>query len=232
MKRPFSILGCLVALATIVTAKGARADKEIGLGVSYDPRLPVGSLRTLVPDVALAGVQGQWEYYVVADKLAAGFQFQYHYFQGGRGVTTVQIDNGAATAPFTRYAYFLTFLPTVRWLPAGRSSRTVRPYVELGAGATSATSALLASDLSRNRNEGGFVLEPSAGVLWAIASREIGAPTSSGAAEEGAPPLPNRRRETMLGVQTSVAWAFTTADVVAARNVSYLGVQVGLYSKL
>lgn len=231
MKRPFLLLTLrsLLVLAVVATSGTALAHREIGLGLSYDPRVPVGSLRTLVPDAALAGVQGKWEYYAIDQRLALGFDVQYHYFQQGDAVTTVAIPNGAATAPFTRYAYFFTFLPTARYFPFGGAASTVRPYVELGVGGTSATSAVLVSDLQRRDNTGGFVVQPSLGVLWALVSRESAVAVP---AEASDPWTSRRPRESMFGLAASVAWALTTADVVAAKDVSYVGVQLGIYTKL
>lgn len=215
-------------VALLTTSRAANAQREIGLGLSYDPRLPVGTLHDLVPGVAFAGIQGKWEYYAIPSRLALGVGLQYHYFQHGDEFTTVQIENGAVTAPFSRYAYFLTVLPTVRYFPFGRSWPTVRPYVELGAGVTSATGAVLASDLSRRSNEGGVVLQPSAGVLFAVYSRRSGPSPDTGDASWVA----RRSRESMFAIAASLAWAFTTADVMTARDVSYVGVQLGVYSKL
>jgi len=39
------------------------------------------------------------------------------------------------------------------------------------------------------------------------------------------------RFESMFGLTASVTYAFTTADIVGARNVSYAGIQVGIYAK-
>jgi hypothetical protein len=221
------LLPGLVTVALLAATGIARADDEIALGISYDPRIAVGGMRALVPNAALAGVQGKWEYYVMPGRLALGFDFQYHYFQHGDDKTTVAIDNGAATAPFSRYAYFITLLPTARYF-VFRSS-ALRPWVELGVGATSATSAVLASDLSRRMSSGGIVLQPSAGVLVALVTRDNG-PPGGYAHEEGMVARP--RREEMFGISASVSWAFTNADVVTASNVSYVGIQLGLYSKL
>lgn len=227
MKRPTLLLAFLVGTCGLTTSRRASAEKEIGLGVSYDPRVAVGGLRDVVPSAAVAGVQAKWEYYAIAERLALGVGFQYHYFQAGGDVATYQVDSGAVTGAFTRYAYFFTLLPTARVFPLGRASSAVRPYGELGLGATSAAGRVLASDLSRRSQTGGLVVQPSVGVLWAITSRGGGPDESL----EGLPP-PRRSRETVFGITTSLAWTFTTADVFTATNVSYVGAQLGLYAKL
>lgn len=231
MKRPSVLLWILLPLAALVTSGTARADREIGLGLEYDPRVPLGNLRDVVPAAAVMGVQGKWEYYAVPDRLTLGFGVQYHYFQQGNETRTVDIKNGAATADFTRYAYFFSLLPSARWFPWGPNLRTVRPFVEIGAGITSATGAVLAADLSRRSNEGGFVAQPALGVLWALTSHDASASWAAGAAE-ATPWIKTRRRESMFAISASVAWAFTTADILTARDVSYVGVQLGVYSKL
>ncbi len=235
MKRPIVLFASLLGLAQAATSGTAHADREIGLGVSYDPRVPVGSLRDLVPAVAVAGVQGKWEYYAIADTLALGFDVQYHYFQEGTQTRTVPFENGAATATFTRYAYLFSLIPTVRWFPGGSTLRTFRPFLELGAGVTSATGAVLASDLSRRSNLGGFVAQPSIGVVWALMSRDSLHSASTVKPAEDEPWtawIPSRRREAMLGISASLAWAFTTADVLTAKDINYVGVQLGVYTKL
>jgi hypothetical protein len=216
-----------VALSTSATAA---AGNEIGLGLSWDPRVPLGGLKDLAPNASPSGVQAKWEYYALDNRIALGLGFQYHYFQAADRTTTVEIPNGAATAPFTRYAYFITLFPTLRYYPLGARPTTVRPFLEIGAGATSSTSAVLASDLSRRSNEGGFIAQPSAGVLWTIRSRDTASAAAS--AGEGQSWTSSRSRESMLAVSASLAWAFTTADIVTASDVSYVGLQLGLYSKL
>lgn len=229
MKRSAIVAACF-AIAT--TSASARADREIALGLSYDARVPTGSFRALVPDAGLAGAQGKWEYYAIPNRLALGFDVGYQYFQRGEAISTEQIDNGAATAPFTRYAYFFSIMPSVRWFPFP-NSRVVRPYLEGAIGATSATAAILASDLSRRVNTGGLAVQPSAGIIWAIVSRD-GSVSSVSSSEslQTEPWMSRRPRETMFGIATSVAWSFTTADVLAANNLSYAGLQVGIYTKL
>lgn len=228
MKRPFVLLGCPFAFAVLATTGTAHAQREIGVGVSYDPRMPLGSLHDLVPNPGVAGVQGKWEYYPIDQRLAVGFYLQYNYFQKGPETTTVAIQNGAATAPFTRYAYFLSLIPTIRYFPLGPGSRVARPYAELGTGIADANSGVLASDLSRRTNGAAFVVQPSVGVLWAIVSKQ----SEPVAGLENYPNIVPRTRETMFGIVTSAAWTFTTADLISASNVSYVGVQVGVYTKL
>jgi hypothetical protein len=225
MKRSLA-LSLVSFLAAIGTSGAARAQEEIGLGVAYDPRVPIGALRDLVTNAGLAGIQGKWEYYVIDRRLAIGFDIQYQYFQHDGETTTVQIPNGAATAAFTRYAYFLTLLPTVRWFPWPRL-QALRPFVELGLGATNAVSAVLAADLSRHTNEGGFVAQPCVGFLWSVISRE----SELARASEADPTLPRRTGETLFGLTASLAWAVTTADVIGANDVSFVGFQLGIYAK-
>ena len=231
MMRPSILVRILLPLVVLVTSATARADREIGLGLEYDPRMPIGSLRGIVPTAGIMGVQGKWEYYAVPDRLALGFGVQYHYFQQGNETRTVDFQNGAATAQFTRYAYFFSLLPSARWFPWGSNLRTVRPFAEIGAGITSATGAVLASALSRRSKEGGFFVQPALGMLWSLYSHEASSSWAAGAAE-ATPWIKTRRRESMFAVSASVAWAYTTADVLTANNVNYVGIQLGVYSKL
>lgn len=221
MPRSRVLVAPLLLVAAMGTPRPARADREVGLGLAYDPRLPVGGLRDLVTSAGLGGVQGRWDYYAT-DAFVVGFEAQYHLFERGPDVRTVAIPDGAATAPFTSYAYFFTVLPTVRYFPWPQAS--VRPYAALGAGATAATAAVVASDLSRRTDGWGLVLQPSVGVLWRLTHED------ELAGGEGW--HVTRTRESMFALAASVAGSFTTADLLFANDVAYVGVQLGVYSKL
>lgn len=226
MKRACVGLSLLLALAAL--GGEARAAREVGFGIAYDPRVPVGNLRDLVSEVGLVGVQGRFDYYAL-DSLTAGLQLQYHLFDRGTETETVGITNGAATAPFTRHAYFITVMPTARWFlsPSG----TVRPYAEVAAGVTGATGAIYASDLARRSLTSGFVVQPSAGVLLRLAGADPQSIARAAAGDRPAAVARRRIKESMTGITASFAWSFTTADVLAAEDVMYFGIQLGVYAK-
>ena len=60
MMRPSILVRILLPLVVLVTSATARADREIGLGLEYDPRMPIGSLRDIVPTAGIMGVHYTW----------------------------------------------------------------------------------------------------------------------------------------------------------------------------
>ncbi len=222
-------IALVAPLLVAALATHARAAKEIGLGITYDPRIPIGGLRDFTPDIAAAGLQVKWDYFPL-DRLSIGIEGQYHLFQRGLETNTTPIANGAVTAPTFRYASIWSFLPTARYY---FSARTFRPYAALGAGVSSTTDAFLVSDLGRRESGLSFIVQPSVGVLWRLWIDPTRTPEGVAAGDvrpvAGAPlrgPI-----ESMFGVTASITCAFTTADVISASNVIYAGIQVGVYAK-
>jgi hypothetical protein len=222
------VASLLTTLATIATGTAAHAEREIGLGVAYDPRIPVGSFRDVIPNVGFAGVQAKWDYYPL-DALSTGVEVQYQLFQRDTDTTTVAIPNGAVTAPTFRYASFWSVLPTVRYY---FSTRTLRPYAALGAGVSSATRAVLVSDVSQRDVSAAFIVQPSIGVLWRLSPDRTARPAGDGG--DAAPPGggPTRRPlDSMFGLTAALTYAFTTADFIGASNIGFAGIQLGVYAK-
>jgi hypothetical protein len=222
-----------LASATALWCRPANAAKEIGLGAAYDPRIPIGSFRSFVPDVAWSGFQAKWDYFFT-DTLSIGLAVQYQLFRRGLNTNTLELPQGAVTAPSFQYAVFWSFIPTARYYFS--STEAVRPFAELGVGITAASDNFLVSDLSRHDATAALIVQPSVGVLLPLHTNDAerheqeaifkdsetpGHPVARGA----------RSLESMFGVSASLACSFTTADVVGARDVVYAGVQVGIYAK-
>lgn len=215
-----------VTVATVVTSSAAHAAKEIGLGIAYDPRVPVGSFRDVIPNVAFTGLQAKWDYFPL-DRLSLGVGVQYHLFQRGTQTDTVAIPNGAVTAPNYRYATFWSALPVARYY---FSTRTFRPYVELGAGVSSSVATVLVSDLGVRNSGVAFIIQPSVGVLWRLpVSRSAG--TGDGDLPPPSTGYSRKPLESMFGLTASLTYAFTTTDLAGASNVGYAGIQLGIYAK-
>jgi hypothetical protein len=217
-------MALLTAATALTTSGAARAAGEIGLGAAYDPRVAVGNFRDFVPDIAFQGVQARWEYYPI-DAIAIGFVVQYQFFQRGVETDTVPIPNGAVTAPNFRSISFLSVMPTARYY---FSTRGFRPYAEIGVGMSDSTSEILVSDLTQREHRGSLIVQPSLGVLWCL-SPDL-ADTAAGRAEH---PFGYIRKplESMFALSASIAYSFTTMDVVGATNVGYAGIQLGIYAK-
>lgn len=215
----------LVGLITSTASRDAAAANEIALGAAYDARAPLGSLRRLTPDASFGGFQAKWDFYPI-DALATGFEVQYNIFQRSPTTDTLALADGALTGTTFRYASFWSILPTVRYYLFAHSA--LRPYGELGAGVVGVTSAVLVSDQSQREINNGFIFQPSVGILWRLTSEHT--PSATDDADSG---YRSRRAplESMFGLTASATYAFTTADVIAANNVSYAGFQIGIYAK-
>lgn len=218
----------LVGAAALLASTDARATREVGLGATYDMRAPVGGFRSFVPNTSFTGFQVKWDFYPL-HALSTGVEVQYHLFQRDLLTDTVGFQNEAITATTFRYSSFWSFVPTVRYHFFEHAA--LRPYVGLGLGAASVTSAVLVSDVSRRDTSPAFVVQPSVGVLWRL-SPERWVPSPDGGAEGAAPGMPARKpMESMFGLTASVTYTYTTADVLTANDVSYAGVQLGIYAK-
>ena len=223
------VVSLLVGGATLLASNDASATKEVGLGATYDMRAPVGGFRDFVPNTSFTGFQVKWDFYPL-DALSTGVEVQYHLFQRDLALGSVAFPDGAITATTFRYASFWSFIPTVRYHFFEHGA--IRPYLSLGAGAAAVTSAILVSDVSRRDNAAAFVIQPSAGVLWRLSPERSLRATDGGEEGDGPGIGPVRKpMESMFGLTASVTYTFTTADVPSANNVSYAGLQVGIYVK-
>jgi hypothetical protein len=216
----------LFVLGNVVTGSTAGAAEEVGLGLAYDVRSPAGSFRGVVPDVGYAGLQAKWDYFPI-DELSIGVAVQYNQFRRGPAIPDA---NGSPAPPTYRNVAFWSFLQTARYY---FSTSALRPYAELGAGVSTATGATRADDLSRREVVAGLVVQPSIGVLMRFSEDDRVPAGTNGEEEASLPDMGPRRRprESMFGVTVSMTYAFTTADVGGARNVSFVGFQLGIYAK-
>ncbi|MEA2747137.1 MAG: hypothetical protein QOI41_1280 [Myxococcales bacterium] len=217
----------LFLLGDVVTGSTAGAAEEVGLGVAYDVRAPAGSFRSVIPDVGYAGIQAKWDYFPL-DELSIGVDIQYNQF---RRRPTVPDADGSPTPPAYHNVGFWSFLQTARYY---FSSSALRPYAELGAGLSTATGATLVDDLSRRNAVTGLVVQPSIGVLLRFSEDDRVRSSTNDEREAGLLDLGLRRRpprESMFGVTASLTYAFTTTEVGGARNVGFVGFQLGIYAK-
>jgi hypothetical protein len=219
------IMALAVGAAASLSSAEAAAAKEIALGATYDMRVPVGSLRRLMPSASFNGFQARWDFFP-RDALSAGLEVQYNLFQRGLVTATVPIANGDVTATTFRYASQWSFLPTVRYYLFPRSA--FRPYAELAAGVTVLASAVLVSDLPQRDRSTAFILQPSAGVLWRLTPDTTS--RASDGSEAGVGPV-RKPLESMFGLTASVTYAYSTADIFGASDISHAGIQLGIYAK-
>jgi opacity protein-like surface antigen len=223
----WSALASTIAGACICTVSSdVAAANEIGLGASYDARAPLGSFRTSIKNTSFAGLQVKWDFFPM-DVFALGFEVQYNLFERGEATETVTRADAAITGTSFHYATFWSFLPTARYYLFARNM--VRPYAELGVGATFVTSALLISDQPQRDTSPAFIVQPSVGVLVRLTPDRRKEELAERERELG--PDARQPLESMFGLTASVTYAYTTADVLTSNNVSYAGFQVGIYAK-
>ena len=220
-------LATAIACACACTASGdAAAANEIGLGVNYDARAPLGSFRTSIKNTSFSGLQLRWDFFL-KDVFALGLEVQYNLFERGEATETVTTPDATITGTSFHYATFWSFLPTARYFFFARDR--VRPYAELGVGATFVTSAVLISDQSQRDTSPAFIVQPSLGVLVRLTPDHRREEIAERERELG--PGAREPLESMFGLTASVTYAYTTADVLTSNNVSYAGFQVGIYAK-
>jgi hypothetical protein len=222
----FRVAVCLplFLLANVVTGSTAAAE-EVGLGLVYDMRSPAGNFRSVAPDVGYAGIQAKWDYFPI-DELSLGFDIQCNSFRRSPGVPEA---NSSPSPPMYRNVAFWSFLQTARYY---FSTSALRPYAEIGAGLSTATGATVADDLSRREGVSGFVVQPSFGVLMRFSEDErVRSSDAEDLARFAGSGARRRSRESLLGVTASVSYAFTTVDVGGARDVGFVGFQLGIYAK-
>ena len=223
----WSALAASIACACACTASNdAAAANEIGLGATYDARAPLGSFRTSIKNTSFAGLQVRWDFFP-KDVFALGVEAQYNLFERGEATETVTRADAAITGTSFHYATFWSFLPTARYYLFPRNM--VRPYAELGVGATLVTSAVLISDQSQRDTSPALIVQPSLGVLIRLTPDRRAEEKAERERELG--PGAREPLESMFGLTASVTYAYTTADVLTSNNVSYAGLQVGIYAK-
>ena len=208
-------IGCVAAAAALAVASGARdarAAGEVGFGAAYDARLPLFGFRDFVSDPAWGGFQSSLDFFF-NDVFSAGIAGQYSLFRQDSPSQTTAIPNGAITSEAFKYAHVWSVYPIVRAYLAPHAA--LRPYVALGVGPMNVSHTILASDLVVSEEKWFLMVQPSAGLYYRLGpSFRYGLRDDPG-----------------YGVVASVSYAITTARIADANDISYLGFELGLYSK-
>lgn len=200
------------ALTVLASSPRLLADDDLmSASISYDARAPIGSFRNFITDVSFQGFQVDASY-TISPHFSAGGAIQYNHFQQQFGLQTFVVDNGAITAPTFREASSASIFPTATYYPLGEG--IVRPFASLGVGPTSITRAVQASDLTTRQSTLYFFVQPAAGAEFRFGSPPGGA-----------------KELASYGATASVAYAFTTASFANVTNLSYFGMQIGLYAR-
>jgi len=206
------VVASALGLALSAASERLLASGEVGFGLSYDARVPVGSFRNAIGDPSWQGFLGSFDYFPV-DWMSIGVAGQYNLFQEGFGTQTTALPRGAITAEAFRYATIWSLYPVVRFYLA--PLETLRPYFALGVGPVNVIQAVLTSDVYLRDDSWHLFVQPTAGVFLRL----------------GPDPNYGLREDPAFGVTASVSYAFTTASLGDVSNLSYVGLQVGLYAK-
>jgi hypothetical protein len=205
-------LWLVTSVPALSASPPASASGEIGLGASYDARVPVGSFRDFVGDPSWQGFQASLDYFVT-DWLSLGAAGQYSLFQEQFPTQTLAISNGAITAQTFRYAssWSIFGVPRVYFLP----HHAVRPFVALGVGPVNVTHTAVASDIAVHDESWNLLLQPAVGAYFRLGPN----------ARYGL------RQDPAFGLVASLSYAFTTASFLNVSSLSYMGLQFGVYTK-
>jgi len=206
------LLFASVVAAAIAAGGPARAAGEMGFGLSYDARVPLGSFRDFVSDPGWQGFQGSLDYFPI-DAVSVGVAVQYELFRQDFPTQTMQIPNGAITSEVFRHAAVWSIFPVARAYLLPRA--VVRPYLALGVGPVDVIHNAQASDVVVSNDRWALMVQPSAGVFYRI----------------GPNPPYGLRDDPGFGVSASLSYAWTSSSFGAVSNLSSLGAQLGLYGK-
>jgi hypothetical protein len=206
------LVAVAVGLAVASVGRPAGAEGEVGFGLWYDARLPVASFRDAVTNPSWQGFGGSLDYFVF-DWMSVGLAGQYNLFQQDFGKQTTPLPTGAITTETFRYVSIWSVFPVARFYPLPNA--VIRPFFSLGIGPVNVIDGALASDVFLHHDSWHLLVQPSLGAFL-----RLGPDAEYGLREDPA-----------YGISASFSYAITTASVAGANDLSFVGVQLGLYAK-
>jgi opacity protein-like surface antigen len=199
--RPLTLL-----VAAAVGLLGERAAQAQGFywSLKYDPSVPVGSVRSFVPNVSPLGFDIDARYWFKGPNLSIGLGGVYNRFYRQSPQATYPAENGAVTATLYRIIDVVALVPEVHYYFG--PDNVVVPYLGVGAGFASVKFHVLVSDFDLAESSTGLILSPEAGVL-----------------------IPFDRDGMILqAVTVGLRGSFITAGFRDVSNTSYFGLTLGL----
>ena len=131
-------------------------------GLRYNTSLPVGSVRTFVPDVAPVGFDLDARYWF-GNNLSIGVDGAWNRFSNKLEFGTYPLSSGAITATIYRYVEVAAVMPELHYYFG--PERAVVPFVGVAAGFSMVWFKTLVSDLDFREKKPGFMFAPEAGIL-------------------------------------------------------------------
>jgi len=173
--------------------------------LTYEPSVPVGSVRSFVPNVSGLGFELDARYWFKGPNLSVGLAGVYNRFYDQAPQATYPVDNGAVTATVFRVLDVVALVPEVHYYFG--PDNDVVPYLGMGAGFASAKFHVLVSDLDVSENSAGLILLPEGGMLIPF----------------------DRDGSTILqAAMVGLRWSFITSGFRDVSNTSYIGLTLGL----
>jgi hypothetical protein len=195
---------CLLTIAALSWESAARA-QGFYWSLTYDPAVPIGSVRSFVQNVSPLGFGLDARYWFKGPNLSVGVGGIYNRFYETSPQATYPVENGAVTATLYRIIDVVGVLPEVHYYFG--PEKEVVPYLGLGAGLGSVKFHVLVSDFDLSENSLGLIVSPEGGFL-----------------------LPFDRDGSLIlqAFTVGVKWSFITAGFRDVSNTSYLAFSLGL----
>jgi hypothetical protein len=188
------------------TFLGERAAKAQGFywSLNYVPSVPVGSVRSFVPNVSPLGFDLDARYWFKGPNLSVGLGGMYNRFYRQAPRQTYPVENGAVTATLNEIIDVVALVPEVHYYFGPENG--VVPYLGLAAGFASVKFHVLVSDLDLAETNPGLIVAPEAGVLFPF----------------------DRDVIILQALSVGLRWSFITAGFRGVSNTSYIGLTLGL----
>jgi hypothetical protein len=172
--------------------------------LKYDPSIPVGSVRSFVPNVSPLGFDLDARWWFKGPSMSVGLGGIYNRFYRQTPQTTYPVENGAVTATVNRIIDVVALAPEVHYYFG--PERDVIPYLGLGAGFASVKFHVLVSDLDLQERSSGLIVFPEGGIL-----------------------IPFDRDSIILqALMFGIRGTFITSGFRDVSNTSYIGLTLGL----
>ena len=207
MRGRHKTLPILVLVLGAACLFGERSAQAQGFywSLTYNPSVPVGSVRSFVPNVSGLGFELDARYWFKGPNFSVGLGGVFNHFYQRSPRATYQVENGAVTATLFRIIDVVALVPEAQYYFG--PDNDVVPYIGMGAGFASVKFHVLVSDFDLSQRSPGLILAPEGGMLIPF----------------------DRDGQTILqAFMVGLRWSFITAGFRDVSNTSYVGLSLGL----